>query len=236
MAGQVSRSLLVLLLISLLPASASAQLGRLKQLGREVLEKKAGLTQNTSKPTQWKKGERVSPFTAGELDAFIASWNAQIQYNSLSEKERQRRDQQAQRRRDEYDTKKEKYDDCVDNAMTPADAMELQQEMAQRMMDAAQKGDPNPNAKAIEWMQKAAAQKVEKKCGPLPKKPVVDEAPSMNNMRMEEWLTAYVAVREESDAESAAGVVLASESEMKLLEARLPQLRRLAKGEPLADS
>lgn len=232
MTSRHRRSLLIILFVTLIPATSHAQLGRLKQLGKDLIEKKAGISQtaNAQKPKQWKKSERVPPFTAAELDRFINAWDARIEYSSLSDQERERRDQAKRAKQDAYEAKKDKYETCKETAFTQEDAMQLQQQMVEKAMQGGMAGDANAGVKAAEWMQKAAEQKIEKKCGKAPVKPV-EPAEETVDYRMEEWLTAYIAVREESDAATAAGIVLASDEEAALLEARLDKLRRLAKGE-----
>ena len=116
----------------------------------------------------------------------------------------------------------------MQTAVSVAEMMELQQQMQEKMMKLISAGDQNGAQKAAEEMQKAMMAKIEKKCGPELKDEPLDPRSTSADFRMKEWITAYLSVRQEKDASTAARVVLASDAEAKLIESHLAALQQLA--------
>lgn len=228
MIRQVRCALLALLLITLVPATGHAQLGGLKK----KLKEKAGLEKTEEKAppghrvVPYKPGERIDFLTTESLEQFIEAAKAEMAYNALTPKERERADQQKVAREEAIAAKKERHSKCL-GTIPVADMMQIQTQFQQRVMQLAQAGDPNPVGKATEEMQQAQSKLMDKKCGP----DIKDEAADLRvDYQVREWICVYIAVREEVGPAAAAAAVLATESEVKMLEPHLAALQKICAG------
>jgi hypothetical protein len=239
------RTLFVAVLVLAVTAPANAQLGGLKKKLKEKaveagLEKATGESSSAAPAKKaWPqfKEDEVSHFSAKTFDGFIASWKKELEWNTLSSAEQDRRTKQHDDEVAAADAKIEKWKECLKTALTQDEEIEIAMKYQSEMQTAAEKAANTNNMTEYTKTQSAIIEKInkdkkvitDKRCGAEPKYEYRPWPPyaDRSSWLMKERLQAFLAVRAEKGASAAYTLVLANPEEQKILEARAAEIEQL---------